>query len=365
MTPSPGSTTRRPTARVVGWRGGWLRTEGRGRGGSSGGRELENFASNDYLGLAADPRVVAAAVEAAARYGWGAGASPLVCGWREPHEALAVALADFEEVEAVVLFPTGFAANLGTIAALVGAGDAVYGDRLNHACLVDGVRVSGASLRVYPHNDADRLAVILARERGRFRRVLIATDGVFSMDGDLAPLADLADLAERYGAMLLVDEAHGTGVFGAGGRGRRRGVRGVGTRPREGGHAVEGPGVDRRLRRRFPTADRPSRSTRADLDLLDRPPAPGRRRGKRGAADHAGGALAACARPRAGGSASGVAVVPGPRRGPFRRADRAGPRRRARTGASRSRRRSAIAATSSRRSDRRRCRRGRLGCGSA
>ncbi len=185
----------------------------------SGGGELINFASNDYLGLAADPRVVAAAVRATEEYGWGAGASPLVCGWRTIHEELAADLARFEQTEAALLFPTGFAANLGTIAALAGPGDAVYGDRLNHACLVAGARLAGASLRVYPHNDAGRLAAILARERARFRRVLIATDGVFSMDGDLAPLADLVAIAERFEAMLLVDEAHGTGVFGPDGRG--------------------------------------------------------------------------------------------------------------------------------------------------
>ena len=178
-----------------------------------------NFASNDYLGLAADPRVIGAAAEAGAAYGWGSGASPLVSGWREPHEALARDLAEFEQAEAVALFPTGFAANLGTVAALLGPGDAVYLDRLDHACLVDGARLSGARLRPYPHGDADRLAAVLDRDRGRFRRALIATDGVFSMDGDLAPLARLADLAEASGAMLLVDEAHGTGVFGPDGRG--------------------------------------------------------------------------------------------------------------------------------------------------
>ena len=183
------------------------------------GRSLLNFASNDYLGLASDPRVVAAATEAAQTYGWGAGASPLVSGWREPHEALAAALARFEGVEAVALFASGFAANLGTIAALVGAGDAVYADRLNHASLIDGVRLAGARLRVYPHNDADRLDALVARDRGRFRRSLIATDSVFSMDGDVAPLADLATIADRAGAILLVDEAHATGVLGATGRG--------------------------------------------------------------------------------------------------------------------------------------------------
>jgi 8-amino-7-oxononanoate synthase len=181
-----------------------------------GGR---NFGTNDYLGLAADRRVVEAARRAAEAYGWGAGASALVTGWSEVHQALADDLARFERTEAAVVFPSGFAANLGTIAALVGSGDAVYADRLNHACLIDGVRLSGARLRVYPHNDVGRLEAILDRDRGRFRRALIATDGVFSMDGDLAPLAELADLAGRFGAMLLVDEAHGTGVFGTDGRG--------------------------------------------------------------------------------------------------------------------------------------------------
>ncbi len=183
------------------------------------GRPLRNFASNDYLGLAADPRVIAAATEAAERFGWGSGASPLVCGWREPHETLARDLALFERAEAVALFPSGFSANLGTIAALVGRGDAVYLDRLDHACLVDGARLAGARPRPFPHGDVDRLAALLTRDRGRFRRSLIAVDGVFSMDGDLAPLAELADLANTSGAILLVDEAHGTGVFGPEGRG--------------------------------------------------------------------------------------------------------------------------------------------------
>ncbi|SIO08646.1 8-amino-7-oxononanoate synthase [Singulisphaera sp. GP187] len=183
------------------------------------GRWLVNFGSNDYLGLATDPRVIAAAVRTAEAQGWGAGASPLVTGWSDAHQSLCADLTAFEQTEAVTLFPSGFAANLGTITALVGPDDAVYVDRLNHACLIDGARLAGARLRVYPHNDANRLGTILQRDRGRFRRSLIATDGVFSMDGDLAPLADLADLADRFEAMLLVDEAHGTGVFGPDGRG--------------------------------------------------------------------------------------------------------------------------------------------------
>ena len=293
-----GATRTRPAAR-------------RPRSGPAGrierdGRWLLDFASNDYLGLASDPRLAAAAAEAAGRYGWGAGASPLVCGWRTPHQELAEALADFEGTEAVALFPTGFAANLGTIAALVGRGDAVYGDRLNHACLVAGARLSGASLRVYPHNDADRLAAALRRDRGRYRRLLIATDGVFSMDGDLAPLPDLADLAERHGAMLLVDEAHGTGVFGPDGRGSVSELRRRRPGPRPGRDALEGARLDRRLRRRFAAARRPAAQPRPDLHLLDRPAAGRGGGGARGPADRPGRALASRARPA--GSAAGSAI---------------------------------------------------------
>ena len=180
---------------------------------------LVNFASNDYLGLAADPRVIETASNAARRFGFGAGASPLVSGWTEAHEALAHDLADFEGVESVALFPTGYAANLGAITAIVGKDDAVYVDRFDHACLIEAARLSRATLRVYPHNSADRLASLLARDRPRFRRLLVATEGVFSMDGDLAPLDQIASLCEEFGAMLLVDEAHGTGVFGPTGRG--------------------------------------------------------------------------------------------------------------------------------------------------
>lgn len=180
---------------------------------------LVHFGSNDYLGLAGDARVVAAACDAARVFGFGSGASPLVSGWTEAHEALAADLAEFEGVEAVTLFPTGFAANLGTIAALVGKEDAVYLDRLDHACLIDGARLSRATIRVYPHNEVDRLDAALARDHGRFRRSLVVTDSVFSMDGDLAPLGQICDSCERHGAMLMVDEAHGTGVFGLAGRG--------------------------------------------------------------------------------------------------------------------------------------------------
>jgi len=182
------------------------------------GRELVNFGSNDYLGLAADPRLAAAAAEAAQRDGWGSGASPLVTGHAAAHQQLQQRLAEFEGTEAALLFTSGFAANAGTIAAVVGPGDVVYSDRKNHASLWDGCRLSRADVRVYPHGDWRQLETLLA-DSPKYRRRLIVTDSLFSMDGDLAPLVELADLAERYDAMLMVDEAHATGVFGQRGRG--------------------------------------------------------------------------------------------------------------------------------------------------
>jgi 8-amino-7-oxononanoate synthase len=182
------------------------------------GRELINFSSNDYLGLAADPRVAAAAQHAAKEIGWGAGASPLVSGYMPPHEQLERRLAAFEGTEAALLFPSGFAANQGTIPALVDRGDAIFADALNHASLIDGCRLSRAAIHIYPHRDCNRLAEMMDHAP-QFRRRLIVTDSLFSMDGDLAPLKELSALAERHDAMLLIDEAHATGVFGQHGRG--------------------------------------------------------------------------------------------------------------------------------------------------
>jgi 8-amino-7-oxononanoate synthase len=187
----------------------------------AGGRFV-HFGSNDYLGLAADPRIAAAVAESLAEEGWGSGASPLILGYSRLHALLETRLAEFEGTEAALVFTSGFAANAGTVAALVGPGDVVYTDRKNHASLLDGCRLSRADVRTYPHGDWQALARLLDRsgtERDRPRRRLIVTDGLFSMDGDLAPLVELADLAERYEAMLLVDEAHATGVFGRQGRG--------------------------------------------------------------------------------------------------------------------------------------------------
>ena len=184
------------------------------------GRELINFGSNDYLGLAADPRLAAGRGRSSRAEGWGSGASPL------GHRTRPVAPAIGDPAGRVRgdrggagCSPRALPPTLGAVAALVGPGDVVYCDRKNHASLWDGCRLSRADVRVYPHGDCQRLASLLAQSH-KYRRRLIVTDGLFSMDGDLAPLADLVELAERHDAMLLVDEAHATGVFGDRGRGR-------------------------------------------------------------------------------------------------------------------------------------------------
>ncbi len=182
------------------------------------GHQLINFGSNDYLGVAADERLVAAARAAAEREGWGSGASPLVSGRGESQAELERRLAEFEGTEAALVFPSGFAANTGVIPALVDKGDVVFADAKNHASLIDGCRLAKAKRFVYPHADCEALEEWL-REAGSFRRRLIATDTLFSMDGDRAPVRRLVELADKYDAMLLVDEAHATGVFGPNGRG--------------------------------------------------------------------------------------------------------------------------------------------------
>jgi 8-amino-7-oxononanoate synthase len=182
------------------------------------GRALINFGSNDYLGLALDERVIVAARAATQREGWGSGASPLVSGRGEAQAELERRLAEFEGTEAALVFSSGYATNSGVIPALVDQPDAIFGDAKNHASLIDGCRLSKAARFIYPHADCDALEELLKRSGG-YRRRLIATDSIFSMDGDIAPLQQLAELAERYDAMLMVDEAHATGVFGEHGSG--------------------------------------------------------------------------------------------------------------------------------------------------
>jgi 8-amino-7-oxononanoate synthase len=180
-------------------------------------RELINFSSNDYLGLAAEISVEKICAFVANR-GWGSGASPLITGRGSLHSQLEIALAEFEQTEAALLFSSGYAANIGAITSLAGKGDVIFSEAKNHASIVDGCRLSGARVQVYPHCDIDYLRMMLPQAKG-FRRRLMVTDGLFSMDGDLAPLCDLAGLAEEYDSMLMVDDSHATGVFGEQGRG--------------------------------------------------------------------------------------------------------------------------------------------------
>lgn len=189
---------------------------------SRDGRELWNFASNDYLGLATHPALAEAFAEGLRLYGCGAGASRLVCGTLPPHRRLEEALAGAKGGERALAFSSGFAAALGTVTSVAGKGDVVILDKLSHACLIDGAKLSGATLRVFPHNDTDKLGRLLSSARAALpaeARILVITESVFSMDGDLAPLAEIVALKERFGALLLLDEAHGFGVLGPNGMG--------------------------------------------------------------------------------------------------------------------------------------------------
>ena len=183
------------------------------------GERVADFASNDYLGLAADPRLSRAASAALQAEGVGAGAARLISGNHPIHEVLERALARFKGCEHALLFPSGYMANVGAIPALVGPGDVIYSDALSHASLIDGCRLSKATIRVFPHADVAALAAMLEADRHTFRRALIVVEGIFSMDGDLFPLDQLVPLARRYDAWTYVDDAHGTGVLGASGAG--------------------------------------------------------------------------------------------------------------------------------------------------
>jgi 8-amino-7-oxononanoate synthase len=194
----------------------------------SGERSLLNFASNDYLGLANHPLLKAAAIEAVERYGAGAGASRLICGSLTPHHELDAVLAQFKGVEAALSFSSGYASALGAICALVGKNDILILDKLVHASIVDAARLSGAKLRVFAHNDLDSLEAILKWSQNHSRdkstgdakpNALVVTESVFSMDGDHAPLREMVELKDKYGAWLMVDEAHATGLYGKGRRG--------------------------------------------------------------------------------------------------------------------------------------------------
>jgi len=182
------------------------------------GREYINFAANDYLALAADPRITSAVSAALPQTGWGAGASPVVTGRGSLHAELEARIALFEGAEAALLLSSGYTANLGEITALMGRGDILFSDAKNHASIIDGARLSKAEIVIYQHGQVDDLRSHLAAAPQKSRK-LIATDSLFSMDGDLAPLAEISQLAEEFDAMLLIDEAHATGVFGKHGKG--------------------------------------------------------------------------------------------------------------------------------------------------
>lgn len=183
------------------------------------GRNHILLASNSYLGLSVDPRVKEAARLALEKYGTGSGGSRLVSGSSDLHRELEDRIARFKNTEAAILFSSGYLANIGTISSLIGEGDIVYSDELNHASIIDGCRLSRARVRIYPHLDTDHLGSLLESDARVRAKKLIVTDTVFSMDGDLAPLPAIASLADRYGAMLMVDEAHATGVLGKRGSG--------------------------------------------------------------------------------------------------------------------------------------------------
>ena len=190
--------------------GAWLTVDG---------KNVLNFCSNNYLGLANHPKLVEAAKEATKKYGVGPGAVRTIAGTMDLHVQLEQRLAKFKGAEDVITFQSGFTANLGTIPALVGKEDVIFSDRLNHASIIDGCRLSGAKIIAYEHNDAGALEDAIKEHASKYRRALIVTDGVFSMDGDVAPLPALYEVAQKYDILFMVDDAHGEGVLGKGGRG--------------------------------------------------------------------------------------------------------------------------------------------------
>jgi glycine C-acetyltransferase len=183
------------------------------------GKKVINLSSNNYLGLANHPRVIDASVAATKKYGVGAGAVRTIIGNMDIHEELEQVLAEFKREEAVMVFQSGFACNIGTIQAVTDRGDLIISDELNHASIIDGVRLSKADKAVYRHSDMEHLEAILKEKRENYNNVLIITDGVFSMDGDIAKLPEIVKLAKQYNALTYVDDAHGSGVLGENGRG--------------------------------------------------------------------------------------------------------------------------------------------------
>jgi glycine C-acetyltransferase len=183
------------------------------------GRDVINLASNNYLGLAAHPRMKSAASRAAAEFGAGTGAVRTIAGTMTMHRELERRFAAFKGADAALMFQSGFTSNSGTVAAILGQGDVIVSDELNHASIIDGARLSRAAIKVFPHRDVAAADRLLAETKGGARRQLLITDGVFSMDGDIAPLPDLVEIAERREAIMMIDDAHASGVLGKAGRG--------------------------------------------------------------------------------------------------------------------------------------------------
>jgi glycine C-acetyltransferase len=183
------------------------------------GRDVINLASNNYLGLANHPRLDDAASQAALEFGAGSGAVRTIAGQMTMHRELESRFAAFKHADAALMFQSGFTSNAGTVAAILGKDDVIVSDRLNHASIIDGARLSRAAIAVFEHRDADHADRLLAETARPGRRQLLITDGVFSMDGDIAPLPELVEVAERRGAIMMVDDAHASGVLGAGGAG--------------------------------------------------------------------------------------------------------------------------------------------------
>src|SRR5919206_2958352 len=183
------------------------------------GREVINLASNNYLGLANHPRMNAAAAKAASELGAGSGAVRTIAGTMSMHRELERRFAEFKHADEALMFQSGFTANAGTVAAILDKEDVIISDRLNHASIIDGARLSRAEIKVFEHRDADHADALLAETKRPGRRQLLITDGVFSMDGDIAPLPALVEVAERHGAIMMIDDAHASGVLGRGGRG--------------------------------------------------------------------------------------------------------------------------------------------------
>ena len=184
------------------------------------GREVINLASDDSVGMANDPRLIEAAVDATRKFGVGSGAVRTIAGTMRIHMDLEEKIAAFKNVEACVVFQSGFAANAGTVSAILGKEDFILSDELNHASIIDGARLSRANIKVFRHKDVAHCEELLEQIAGEPGHKLVITDGVFSMDGDIGPVDKLAALAEKYGAIMMVDDAHASGVLGRNGRGR-------------------------------------------------------------------------------------------------------------------------------------------------